>query len=126
MCILEVYALSDRITSAIKYKKIIKYSLTVLSVLTFLDLLSKFQDTYIEKLIKKIMALSQQTVQEFFKSLDSDRDGELSSDELMGNIGLSPLIIGLTNGKIHEHFNQDRTITFEQLKQLIQEAGNLE
>ncbi|HCF29009.1 MAG TPA: hypothetical protein DEV81_17810 [Cyanobacteria bacterium UBA11049] len=70
------------------------------------------------------MGLSQEQLQEFFNATDNDQDGKVDLAEFSGS-RLRPLLDGLTNGKLFQKFESSDSISFEELKQLVQEAGYL-
>jgi len=72
------------------------------------------------------MGIPQQALQEFFNVLDTDKDGKVSIQELFGNPLLHPLLGGLTGGEIFQNVEQNGSVSFEELKQSVEKAGNLE
>ncbi|MEH1821994.1 MAG: EF-hand domain-containing protein [Nostoc sp.] len=73
---------------------------------------------------------TEQELQSLFNTLDSDQDGKVSINELFLSPGLSAIISAETGVSspqelIATHGNEDGSITFEQLKKVVQETGNL-
>ncbi len=73
---------------------------------------------------------TEQELQSLFNTLDTDQDGKVSSNELFLSPGLNAVISAETGTSPHEllamYRSEDGTITFEDLKQAVKEAGNLE
>jgi Ca2+-binding EF-hand superfamily protein len=72
------------------------------------------------------MGIPQQQLQDFFNILDTDHDGKVSADELFGFAPLRPLLEGLTEGEISQTVVKNGSISFEELKQSVEKAGNLD
>ncbi|MHC5771583.1 MAG: EF-hand domain-containing protein [Nostoc sp.] len=73
---------------------------------------------------------TEQELQSLFNTLDSDRDGKVSINELFFSPGLSAVISAVTGVSspqelLATHGDKDGSITFEQLKRVVQENGNL-
>jgi Ca2+-binding EF-hand superfamily protein len=73
---------------------------------------------------------TEQELQSLFNTLDTDQDGKVSSNELFLSPGLNAVISAETGTSPQEllamYRSEDGTITFEDLKQAVKEAGNLE
>jgi Ca2+-binding EF-hand superfamily protein len=73
---------------------------------------------------------TEQELQSLFNTLDTDQDGKVSSNELFLSPGLNAVISAETGTSPNEllamYRSEDGTITFEDLKQAVKEAGNLE
>ena len=73
---------------------------------------------------------TEQELQSLFNTLDTDQDGKVSSNELFLSPGLNAVISAETGTTPQEllalYRSEDGTITFEDLKQAVKEAGNLE
>jgi serine/threonine-protein phosphatase 2B regulatory subunit len=73
---------------------------------------------------------TEQELQSLFNTLDSDQDGKVSINELFLSPGLSAIIsaeTGVSSPQELLALNGDKggSITFEELKQFVEEAGNL-
>jgi serine/threonine-protein phosphatase 2B regulatory subunit len=73
---------------------------------------------------------TEQELQSLFNTLDSDQDGKISKNELFLSPGLSAIISAETGVSSPQellamHGDKDGSITFEQLKRVVQETGNL-
>ncbi|WP_341531643.1 EF-hand domain-containing protein (plasmid) [Nostoc sp. UHCC 0302] len=73
---------------------------------------------------------TEQELQSLFNTLDSDQDGKISKNELFFSPGLSAIISAETGVSSPQellamHGDKDGSITFEQLKRVVQETGNL-
>ena len=73
---------------------------------------------------------TEQELQSLFNTLDTDRDGKVSSNELFLSPGLNAVISASTGTSPQEllamYRSEDGSITFEDLKQAVKKAGNLE
>ncbi|HEY9695353.1 MAG TPA: EF-hand domain-containing protein [Oculatellaceae cyanobacterium] len=73
---------------------------------------------------------TEQELQSLFNTLDTDQDGKVSSNELFLSPGLNAVISAETGTSPQEllamYRSEDGTITFEDLKQAVKKAGNLE
>ena len=73
---------------------------------------------------------TEQELQSLFNTLDTDQDGKVSSNELFLSPGLNAVISAETGTSPNEllaiYRSEDGTITFEDLKQAVKKAGNLE
>ncbi|HEY9692237.1 MAG TPA: EF-hand domain-containing protein [Oculatellaceae cyanobacterium] len=73
---------------------------------------------------------TEQELQSLFNTLDTDQDGKVSSNELFLSPGLNAVISAETGTSPSEllamYRSEDGTITFEDLKQAVKKAGNLE
>jgi len=73
---------------------------------------------------------TEQELQSLFNTLDTDRDGKVSSNELFLSPGLNAVISAETGTSPQEllalYRDEDGNITFEDLKQAVKKAGNLE
>ncbi|MDZ8258384.1 EF-hand domain-containing protein [Nostoc sp. ChiQUE01b] len=73
---------------------------------------------------------TEQELQSLFDTLDTDQDGKVSINELFFSPGLSAIIsaetgISSPQALLSMYGDQDGSITFEGLKQVVKEAGNL-
>lgn len=74
---------------------------------------------------------TEQELQSLFNTLDRDRDGKVSINELFLSPGLSAVISSQTNTTSPQELivqydsDEDGSITFEELKQAVEEASNL-
>ncbi|MBN3958991.1 EF-hand domain-containing protein [Nostoc sp. NMS8] len=74
---------------------------------------------------------TEQELQSLFNSLDGDRDGKISINDLFLSPGLSAIISSETNTTspqellIQYDSDKDGSITFEELKQAVEKANNL-
>ncbi|MEH1768847.1 EF-hand domain-containing protein [Nostoc sp.] len=74
---------------------------------------------------------TQQELQSLFNTLDSDRDGKVSINDLFLSPGLSAIISSETNTNspqellVNYDSDEDGSITFEELKKAVEEANNL-
>ncbi|MBD2472304.1 EF-hand domain-containing protein [Nostoc sp. FACHB-145] len=73
---------------------------------------------------------TEQELKSLFNTLDTDQDGKISINELFFSPGLSAIISAETGVSSPQellamHGNQDGSITFEQLKQVVKSSGNL-
>jgi serine/threonine-protein phosphatase 2B regulatory subunit len=73
---------------------------------------------------------TEQELQSLFDTLDGDGDGKVSLNELFLSPGLSAIIsseTGITSPQelLSRYASEDRTITFDQLKQAVKNADNL-
>ena len=73
---------------------------------------------------------TEQELQSLFNTLDSDQDGKVSINELFLSPGLSAIIsaeTGISSPQelLATHGDEDGSITFEGLKQVVESAGNL-
>ena len=73
---------------------------------------------------------TEQELQSLFNTLDTDQDGKVSSNELFLSPGLNAVISAETGTSPQEllamYRSEDGSITFEDLKQAVKNAGNLE
>ncbi len=73
---------------------------------------------------------TEQELQSLFNTLDTDQDGKVSSNELFLSPGLNAVISAETGTSPQEllamYRSEDGTITFEDLKEAVKKAGNLE
>ena len=73
---------------------------------------------------------TEQELQSLFNTLDTDQDGKVSSNELFLSPGLNAVISAETGTSPQEllamYRSEDGSITFEDLKQAVEKAGNLE
>ncbi|MHC5728184.1 MAG: EF-hand domain-containing protein [Nostoc sp.] len=73
---------------------------------------------------------TEQELQSLFNTLDSDQDGKVSINELFLSPGLSAIISSETNTNSPQELlvrydsDEDGSITFEELKEAVKEAGN--
>ena len=74
---------------------------------------------------------TEQELQSLFKTLDRDQDGKISINELFLSPGLSAIISAETNTSSPQDLlaqydsDEDGSITFEELKEAVEKAGNL-
>ncbi len=74
---------------------------------------------------------TEQELQSLFNTLDSDRDGKISINELFLSPGLSAIISSETNTRSPQELivqydsDEDGSITFEELKAAVEKASNL-
>ena len=74
---------------------------------------------------------TQQELQSLFNTLDRDKDGLVSINELFLSPGLSAIISSETNTSSPQELlsryglDEEGSITFEELKQAVEKAGNL-
>ena len=73
---------------------------------------------------------TEQELQSLFNTLDADQDGKVSINELFLSPGLSAVIIAETGISSPQellamHGDKGGSITFEELKQVVEKAGNL-
>ena len=72
---------------------------------------------------------TEQELQSLFNTLDTDQDGKVSSNELFLSPGLNAIISAETGTSPQEllamYGDKDGSITFEDLKQVVEKAGNL-
>jgi len=74
---------------------------------------------------------TEQELKSLFNTLDRDQDGKVSINELFLSPGLSAVISSQTNTTSPQELivqydsDEDGSITFEELKQAVQEASNL-
>lgn len=73
---------------------------------------------------------TEQELQSLFNTLDTDQDGKISINELFLSPGLSAIISAETGVSspqelLGTHGDKNGKITFKELKQVVQEAGNL-
>ncbi|MBD2124797.1 EF-hand domain-containing protein [Microcoleus sp. ZQ-A2] len=73
---------------------------------------------------------TEQELQSLFNTLDSDQDGKVSINELFLSPGLSAVISAETGvsspqGLLALNGDKGGSITFEELKQFVEKAGNL-
>jgi serine/threonine-protein phosphatase 2B regulatory subunit len=72
---------------------------------------------------------TEQELQSLFNTLDTDQDGKVSSNELFLSPGLSAIISAETGTSPQEllamYGDKGGSITFEELKQVVEKAGNL-
>jgi len=74
---------------------------------------------------------TEQQIKSLFNTLDTDKDGKVSSNELFLSPGLNAIIsaeTGISSPQelLVRYGDKDGKITFEQLRQVVQKAGNLE
>ena len=73
---------------------------------------------------------TEQELQSLFNTLDTDQDGKVSSNELFLSPGLNAVISAETGTSPQEllamYRSEDGTITFEDLKEAVKKAGNLQ
>jgi len=73
---------------------------------------------------------TEQELQSLFNTLDRDQDGKVSSNELFLSPALNAVISAETGTSPAEllamYRDEDGNITFEDLKQAVKKAGNLE
>ncbi|MBD2595837.1 EF-hand domain-containing protein [Nostoc spongiaeforme FACHB-130] len=74
---------------------------------------------------------TEQELQSLFNTLDRDQDGKISINELFLSPGLSAVISSQTHTTSPQELivqydsDEDGSITFEELKQAVEEASNL-
>ena len=74
---------------------------------------------------------TEQELQTLFNTLDSDRDGKVSINDLFLSPGLSAIISSETNTTspqellVNYDSDKDGSITFEELKEAVEKANNL-
>ncbi len=73
---------------------------------------------------------TEQELQSLFNTLDTDQDGKVSLNELFLSPGLSAIIsaetgISSPQALLGMYGDPDGSITFEELKKVVEEAGNL-
>lgn len=73
---------------------------------------------------------TEQELQSLFNTLDTDQDGQVSIHELFLSPGLSAIIIAETGISTPQellamHGDKGGSISFEELKQVVKKAGNL-
>ncbi|MDF5712883.1 MAG: EF-hand domain-containing protein [Rhizonema sp. NSF051] len=73
---------------------------------------------------------TEQELQSLFNTLDTDKDGKVSLNELFLSPGLSAIITAETGVSspqelLNTYGGKDGSITFEKLKKVVEEAGNL-
>ncbi|MEH2401513.1 MULTISPECIES: EF-hand domain-containing protein [unclassified Nostoc] len=74
---------------------------------------------------------TEQELQSLFNTLDSDRDGKVSINDLFLSPGLSAIISSETNTSspqellVNYDSDKDGSITFEELKEAVEKANNL-
>ncbi|MEH2348973.1 MAG: EF-hand domain-containing protein [Nostoc sp.] len=74
---------------------------------------------------------TEQELQSLFNTLDSDRDGKVSINDLFLSPGLSAIISSETNTSspqellVNYDSDKDGSITFEELKEAVDKANNL-
>ncbi|HYX15951.1 MAG TPA: EF-hand domain-containing protein [Nostoc sp.] len=74
---------------------------------------------------------TEQELQSLFNKLDRDQDGKVSINELFISPGLSAIISSETNTSspqellVNYDSDKDGSITFEELKEAVEKAGNL-
>ncbi|MBE8968981.1 MULTISPECIES: EF-hand domain-containing protein [unclassified Nostoc] len=74
---------------------------------------------------------TEQELQSLFNTLDSDRDGKVSINDLFLSPGLSAIISSETNTTspqellVNYDSDKDGSITFEELKEAVEKANNL-
>lgn len=74
---------------------------------------------------------TEQELQSLFNMLDSDRDGKVSINDLFLSPGLSAIISSETNTTspqellVNYDSDKDGSITFEELKEAVDKANNL-
>ena len=74
---------------------------------------------------------TEQELQSLFNTLDRDRDGKVSINELFLSPGLSAIISSETNTSRSQELlerydsDEDGSITFEELKEAVEKASNL-
>jgi serine/threonine-protein phosphatase 2B regulatory subunit len=73
---------------------------------------------------------TEQELQSLFNTLDTDQDGKVSINELFLSPGLSAIITAETGVSSPQellamHGDEGGSITFEELKQVVEKAGNL-
>ncbi|MEH2296631.1 EF-hand domain-containing protein [Nostoc sp.] len=74
---------------------------------------------------------TEQELQSLFNTLDSDQDGKVSINDLFLSPGLSAIISSETNTNSPQELlvqydsDKDGSITFEELKEAVKKASNL-
>ncbi|MEH1790127.1 MULTISPECIES: EF-hand domain-containing protein [unclassified Nostoc] len=74
---------------------------------------------------------TEQELQSLFNTLDGDRDGKISINDLFLSPGLSAIISSETNTTSPQELlvqydsDKDGSITFEELKEAVEKANNL-
>jgi serine/threonine-protein phosphatase 2B regulatory subunit len=72
---------------------------------------------------------TEQELQSLFNTLDTDLDGKVSINDLFLSPGLNAIITAETGTSPQEllamYGDKDGSITFEELKQVVEKAGNL-
>ncbi|MBN3875642.1 MULTISPECIES: EF-hand domain-containing protein [unclassified Nostoc] len=74
---------------------------------------------------------TEQELQSLFNTLDSDQDGKVSINDLFLSPGLSAIISSETNTTspqellVNYDSDKDGSITFEELKEAVEKANNL-
>ncbi|MEH1967614.1 EF-hand domain-containing protein [Nostoc sp.] len=74
---------------------------------------------------------TEQELQSLFNTLDSDQDGKVSINDLFLSPGLSAIISSETNTSspqellVNYDSDEDGSITFEELKEAVDKANNL-
>ncbi|MHC5939188.1 EF-hand domain-containing protein [Nostoc sp.] len=74
---------------------------------------------------------TEQELQSLFNTLDSDQDGKISINDLFLSPGLSAIISSETNSTspqellVNYDSDFDGSITFEELKEAVEKANNL-
>ncbi|MEH2283495.1 MAG: EF-hand domain-containing protein [Nostoc sp.] len=74
---------------------------------------------------------TEQELQSLFNTLDSDHDGKISINDLFLSPGLSAIISSETNSTspqellVNYDSDKDGSITFEELKEAVEKANNL-
>ncbi|MCC5632321.1 MULTISPECIES: EF-hand domain-containing protein [Nostoc] len=74
---------------------------------------------------------TEQELQSLFNTLDSDQDGKISINDLFLSPGLSAIISSETNSTspqellVNYDSDKDGSITFEELKEAVEKANNL-
>ena len=73
---------------------------------------------------------TEQELQSLFNTLDTDQDGKVSINELFLSPGLSAIISAETGISSPQQLlgvygDKDGSITFEELKKVVESAGNL-
>ncbi|MGF1938989.1 MAG: EF-hand domain-containing protein [Nostoc sp. ChiQUE02] len=74
---------------------------------------------------------TEQELQSLFNTLDSDQDGKVSINDLFLSPGLSAIISSETNTSspqellVNYDSDEDGSITFEELKEAVEKANNL-
>jgi Ca2+-binding EF-hand superfamily protein len=73
---------------------------------------------------------TEQELQSLFNTLDTDGDGKVSKNELFLSPGLSAIISAETGVSSPQELlsmygDEDGSITFEELKAVVEKAGNL-
>ena len=74
---------------------------------------------------------TEQELQSLFNTLDSDQDGKVSINDLLLSSGLSAVVSSETNTSSPQELLsryglvEDGSITFEELKEVVEKANNL-